>query len=47
MVGHLLLYHPAVRKLKQLIDSGELGEIYCIYANRLNLCAIRKVESAW
>ena len=47
MVGHLLLYHPAVRKLKQLIDSGELGEIYCIYANRLNLGAIRKVENAW
>ena len=47
MVGHLLLYHPAVRKLKELIESGELGDIYCIYSNRLNLGAIRKIENAW
>ncbi|MFC1728867.1 Gfo/Idh/MocA family protein [candidate division KSB1 bacterium] len=47
MVGHLLLYHPAVRILKELITRGELGDIYCIYAHRLNLGAIRKVENAW
>jgi len=47
MVGHLLLYHPAVTMLKDLVDSGELGEIYCIYTNRLNLGEIRKVENAW
>ena len=47
MVGHLLLYHPAVTMLKNLVDSGELGEIYCIYTNRLNLGEIRKVENAW
>jgi len=46
MVGHLLLYHPAVRKLKQIIDEGETGEIYYIYSRRLNLGIIRKEENA-
>lgn len=47
MVGHLLEYHPAVRKLKELIDSGELGErIYYIYGNRLNLGKLRSDENA-
>ena len=45
MVGHLLLYHPAVRKLKELIESGELGEIYYIYSQRLNLGTIRRDEN--
>ena len=34
MVGHLLEYHPAVLKLRELIDSGELGKINYIYSNR-------------
>jgi len=46
MPGHLLLYHPGVRKLKELIDSGELGEVLCIYGNRQNLGTIRKDENA-
>ncbi len=46
MPGHLLLYHPAVRKLKELIDSGSLGEVLCIYGNRQNLGTIRKDENA-
>lgn len=47
MVGHLLEYHPAVRHLKQLTDSGELGErIYYIYSNRLNLGKLRADENA-
>jgi len=46
MVGHLLEYHPGVRKLKELVDSGELGEIYCVYGNRLNLGKLRADESA-
>jgi UDP-2-acetamido-3-amino-2,3-dideoxy-glucuronate N-acetyltransferase len=45
MVGHLLWYHPAVLKLKQLIDSGELGRIRYIYSNRLNLGKIRREEN--
>jgi predicted dehydrogenase len=46
MPGHLLLYHPGVRKLKELVDSGELGEVLCIYGNRQNLGTIRKDENA-
>ena len=47
MVGHLLEYHPGVRKLKELADSGELGdEIYYIYGNRLNLGQLRADENA-
>jgi len=47
MVGHLLLYHPAVMKLKKLIDSGELGTIYYMYTQRLNLGVVRSNENAW
>jgi predicted dehydrogenase len=46
MVGHLLEYHPGVAKLKELADSGELGELYYIYGNRLNLGKIRADENA-
>ncbi len=47
MVGHLLEYHPGVRKLKELTDSGELGdEIFYIYGNRLNLGKLRADENA-
>ncbi|MEX0804350.1 MAG: Gfo/Idh/MocA family oxidoreductase [Candidatus Binatia bacterium] len=45
MVGHLLWYHPAVLKLKELIDDGELGRIRYIYSNRLNLGKIRREEN--
>jgi predicted dehydrogenase len=44
--GHLLLYHPAVEKLKELIDHGELGDILYIYGNRQNLGQFRKDENA-
>jgi predicted dehydrogenase len=46
MPGHLLLYHPGVLKLKQLVESGDLGEVLCIYGNRQNLGTIRKDENA-
>ncbi len=45
MVGHLLWYHPAILKLKEFIDSGELGRIQYIYSNRLNLGKIRREEN--
>ena len=45
MVGHLLEYHPAILKLKQIIDSGELGKIQYIYSNRLNLGRVRREEN--
>jgi predicted dehydrogenase len=47
MVGHLLEYHPGVQKLKELTESGQLGErIYYIYGNRLNLGKLRADENA-
>jgi predicted dehydrogenase len=46
MPGHLLLYHPGVRKLKELVDSGELGDVLCVYGNRQNLGTIRTNENA-
>lgn len=45
MVGHLLEYHPGVRWIKQ--HMGDLGRIYCLYSQRLNLGIIRKDENAW
>lgn len=45
MVGHILHYHPAVLKLKELIDSGELGKIQHLYSNRLNIGKIRSEEN--
>jgi len=45
MVGHLLWYHPAVLKLKELIGKGELGRIQYVYSNRLNLGKIRREEN--
>ncbi len=47
MVGHLLLYHPAVERLKGLIDDGELGDVLYIYAQRVNLGVVRREENAW
>jgi predicted dehydrogenase len=46
MPGHLLLYHPGVVKLKELIDGGELGDVLCVYGNRQNLGIIRQNENA-
>jgi predicted dehydrogenase len=46
MPGHLLLYHPAVQKLKELVDGGELGDVLVVYGNRQNLGKIRKDENA-
>jgi predicted dehydrogenase len=46
MPGHLLLYHPGVQKLKELVEDGELGEVLVVYGNRQNLGKIRKDENA-
>ncbi|HEY1576213.1 MAG TPA: Gfo/Idh/MocA family oxidoreductase [Terracidiphilus sp.] len=45
MVGHILQYHPAICKLKELITSGDLGRIEYIYSNRLNIGKIRSEEN--
>ena len=46
MVGHLLCYHPGIRMLADLIERGELGQIYYLYSQRLNLGRLRAEENA-
>lgn len=46
MVGHLLEYHPAILTLRELIDSGELGQVNYVYSNRLNFGKVRTKENA-
>ena len=45
MVGHVLLFHPAIRKIKKLIDNGKIGKLQYIYSNRLNLGTVRTEEN--
>lgn len=46
MVGHLLEYHPAVDHIKGMVDRGELGEVYYMYSQRVNLGKVRSEENA-
>ena len=45
MVGHILEYHPAALKLRELINKGVLGKIQYIYSNRLNFGTVRREEN--
>jgi len=45
MVGHILRYHPAILKLRELIQEGTLGRINYLYSNRLNIGKIRTEEN--
>jgi len=47
MVGHLLEYHPAIIRLQELVEQGELGRLEYIYSNRLNLGKVRREENAF
>ena len=47
MVGHVLLFHPAIQKIKKLICSGKIGKLQYIYSNRLNLGQIRTEENVF
>lgn len=47
MVGHLLLFHPAIRKIKEVISSGKIGNLFYLYSNRLNLGTVRTEESVF
>ena len=46
MVGHLLKHHPAVKKLKAMIDAGEMGDVRYVYSQRVNLGKVRSDENA-
>ncbi len=45
MVGHLLLFHPAILKIKEMIMNGSIGKLQYLYSNRLNLGTIRGEEN--
>jgi len=47
MVGHLMIYHPGIRWIRGQITAGEIGSLYYLYCQRLNLGIVRKDESAW
>jgi UDP-2-acetamido-3-amino-2,3-dideoxy-glucuronate N-acetyltransferase len=47
MVGHILLFHPAIQKIKDMIDSGKVGKLQYIYSNRLNLGTVRLHENVF
>jgi predicted dehydrogenase len=48
MVGHVFIYNAAVRKVKEYIQSGELGQVFYIYSQRLNLGQVRRdVNALW
>ena len=47
MVGHVLLFHPAVKKIKEMIENGEIGDLQYIYSNRLNLGKVRTEENVF
>ena len=47
MVGHLMLFHPAIRKIKELIELGRIGKLQYIYSNRLNLGQVRTEENVF
>src|SRR5262249_57148656 len=46
LVGHLMVYHPVVVRLREMLVSGELGELYYLYSRRVNLGRLRHDESA-
>ncbi len=45
MVGHVLLFHPAIQKIKELVQQDKIGKLQYIYSNRLNLGTVRKEEN--
>jgi len=46
MVGHTFEYNPAVRKLKEIVDRGEVGAVRYVYSSRVNLGQVRADENA-
>jgi predicted dehydrogenase len=47
MIGHVLEYHPAVRAIETMIERGDLGRLYYVYTQRINLGVVRRHENAW
>tara|TARA_B100002051_G_scaffold242463_1_gene247687 strand:- start:1218 stop:2174 length:957 start_codon:yes stop_codon:yes gene_type:complete len=47
MVGHVLLFHPAIIKIKEIIENGRIGDLQYLYSNRLNLGKVRTEENVF
>ena len=47
MVGHVLLFHPAIQKIKKMLVDGNIGELQYIYSNRVNLGQVRTEENVF
>jgi hypothetical protein len=47
MVGHILLFHPAIRKIKEVLKSGKIGDLHYVYSTRLNLGTVRTEENVF
>jgi UDP-2-acetamido-3-amino-2,3-dideoxy-glucuronate N-acetyltransferase len=47
MVGHLLLFHPAIKKIKEIIEKGKIGRLYYIYSTRLKFGTVRTEENVF
>lgn len=47
MVGHILLFHPAIKKIKEIIDEGKIGKLLYLYSTRLNLGTVRTEENVF
>lgn len=47
MVAHILLFHPAIRKIKELIDDDKIGELYYLYSTRIKFGTIRTEENVF
>ena len=47
MVGHVLLFHPAIIKIKKMIENGDIGDLQYLYSNRLNLGKVRVEENVF
>ena len=47
MVGHVLLFHPAIVKIKEMINNGDIGDLQYLYSNRLNLGKVRVEENVF
>ena len=47
MVAHILLFHPAIRKIKELVDSGEIGQLYYLYSTRIKFGVVRTEENVF
>lgn len=46
LVGHLLVYHPVIERLKTMMAEGSLGQVFYLYSQRVNLGQIRPDENA-